>query len=135
MIESRNTLGDLWDFCSLFLGCGNLLVWVGMLRYLGFFQTYNVLILTMKGALPNVMRFLLCGACIYLGFVFCGWIILGPYHFKFKTVFTTSECLFSLINGMRSKLWTWSKSLNHYFLYLLQVTTCLLHSAPYRKTE
>lgn len=99
LIESRHVFGDLWDFCSIFLGTGNLLVWTGMLRYLGFFKTYNVLILTMKGALPNVLRFLLCAALIYFGFVFCGWLILGPYNFKFKTIFTTSECLFSLING------------------------------------
>ena len=23
----------------------------------------------------------------------------GPYHFKFETLMSTSECLFSLING------------------------------------
>ena len=56
MIETRNTYGDLWDFCSVFLGCGNLLVWVGMLRYLGFFKDYNILIITLKRALPNCLR-------------------------------------------------------------------------------
>jgi mucolipin len=40
--------GDLWDVTSLLLGTGCLLVWFGLLRYLGFFRTYNVLILTMK---------------------------------------------------------------------------------------
>jgi hypothetical protein len=24
--------GDLWNFCSVFLGSGSLLVWIGMLR-------------------------------------------------------------------------------------------------------
>ncbi len=104
LIETRHTFGDLWDFSSLFLGTGNLLVWIGTLRYLGFFQAYNVLILTMKGALPNVLRFLLCAALIYLGFVFCGWIILGPYNFKFRTILSTSECLFSLINGEKNEV-------------------------------
>ena len=33
MIELRTTTGDLWNFCSVFLGTGNLLVWIGMLRY------------------------------------------------------------------------------------------------------
>ena len=32
-------------------------------------QTYNVLILTMKGAAPNIMRFLICAAFIYIGSV------------------------------------------------------------------
>ncbi|TRY63631.1 hypothetical protein TCAL_07292 [Tigriopus californicus] len=98
-IETRSTYGDLWDYGSLFLGIGVLLVWIGMLRYLGFFKTYNVLILTLKGALPNVLRFLLCASLIYMGFVLCGWVVLAPYHFKFKSILTTSECLFSLING------------------------------------
>ena len=34
-----------------------------------------------------------------MGFVFAGWLILGPYHFKFTSLMSTSECLFSLING------------------------------------
>ena len=38
IIENKITNSDLWDFCSSFLGIGNLLVWLGMLRYLGFFQ-------------------------------------------------------------------------------------------------
>ena len=33
---------DTWNVCSLFLGLGNMLVWFGCLRYLGFFETYNV---------------------------------------------------------------------------------------------
>lgn len=99
LIENKSIIGDMWDICSLLLGTGNLLVWFGLLRYLGFFKTYNVLILTMKGAAPNMLRFLICASFIYIGFVFAGWVILGPYHFKFETIMSTSECLFSLING------------------------------------
>ena len=133
MLETKRTTGDLWDFCSIFLGTGNLLVWIGMLRYLGFFATYNALILTLKGmirtvyvhfiyltnrnyfnmyksqknyqfdinsgAFPNVARFVICAALVYSGYTFCGWIVFAPYHFKFRTLGSTSECLFSLING------------------------------------
>ena len=99
LIESRSIVGDMWDMCSLMLGTGNCLVWFGILRYLGFFRTYNVLILTMKGAAPNMFRFLICAFFLYVGFTFAGWVILGPYHFKFQTIMSTSECLFSLING------------------------------------
>merc|ERR1719195_2343355 len=49
--------------------------------------------------MPNIMRFIVCTSLIYMGFVFCGWAILGPYHFKFESIMSTSECLFSLING------------------------------------
>lgn len=98
-IERKYLVVDSWDTCSLFLGVGNLLVWFGVLRYLGFFKTYNVVILTLKKAAPKILRFLLAALLIYAGFAFCGWLILGPYHMKFRSLATTSECLFSLING------------------------------------
>nr|NVI71494.1 transient receptor potential cation channel, mucolipin ortholog [Cucujiformia] len=98
-IEREEFTSDQWNICSLFLGIGNMLVWFGVLRYLGFFKTYNVVILTLQKAAPQVARFLLCALLIYAGFTFCGWLILGPYHLKFRSLSTTSECLFSLING------------------------------------
>lgn len=98
-IERKQFANDQWNICSLFLGTGNLLVWFGVLRYLGFFKTYNVVILTLKSAAPKISRFLICALLIYAGFTFCGWLILGPYHMKFRSLATTSECLFSLING------------------------------------
>lgn len=99
IIENRRTNNDLWDLCSTCLGVGNLLVWLGMLRYLGFFEKYNVIILTIRQAMPNIVRFTVCVSIMYFGFVFCGWVVLGPYQFKFSTLSSTSECLFSLING------------------------------------
>ncbi|XP_025972222.2 mucolipin-3 isoform X2 [Dromaius novaehollandiae] len=88
-----------YDVCSILLGTSTMLVWLGVIRYLGFFQKYNLLILTLRAALPNVMRFCCCAAMIYLGYCFCGWIVLGPYHVKFRSLNMVSECLFSLING------------------------------------
>jgi len=98
-IERKHSDSDHWNICSIFLGTGNLLVWFGVLRYLGFFKTYNVVILTLKKATPKVARFLICAILIYAGFTFCGWLVLGPYNMKFRSLATTSECLFALING------------------------------------
>nr|XP_044605169.1 mucolipin-2 isoform X6 [Equus asinus] len=88
-----------YDLCSILLGTSTLLVWVGVIRYLGYFQAYNVLILTMQASLPKVLRFCACAGMIYLGYTFCGWIVLGPYHDKFEDLDTVAECLFSLVNG------------------------------------
>uniref|UniRef100_A0A8C0NFW5 Mucolipin TRP cation channel 3 n=2 Tax=Canis lupus familiaris TaxID=9615 RepID=A0A8C0NFW5_CANLF len=88
-----------YDVCSILLGTSTMLVWLGVIRYLGFFQKYNLLILTLQAALPSVIRFCCCAAMIYLGYCFCGWIVLGPYHDKFRSLNMVSECLFSLING------------------------------------
>uniref|UniRef100_A0A8C5B7Q8 Mucolipin TRP cation channel 1a n=1 Tax=Gadus morhua TaxID=8049 RepID=A0A8C5B7Q8_GADMO len=96
-IESKNI--SSYDLCGILLGTSTLLVWVGVIRYLTFFQKYNILILTLRVAFPNVIRFCCCVAVIYLGYCFCGWIVLGPYHVKFRTLSSVSECLFSLING------------------------------------
>ena len=82
LMENKHVESDLWDVCSLLLGTGNLFVWFGVLRYLGFFRTYNMLIVTLKKAFPSVLRFLLCALLIYAGFTFCGWLVFGPYHFK-----------------------------------------------------
>ncbi|XP_020279705.1 mucolipin-3-like isoform X2 [Pseudomyrmex gracilis] len=98
-IERKHFNSDHWNICSIFLGTGNLLVWFGVLRYLGFFKTYNVVILTLKKATPKVARFLICAVLIYAGFTFCGWLVLGPYNMKFRSLASTSECLFALING------------------------------------
>ncbi|XP_036410433.1 mucolipin-3-like [Megalops cyprinoides] len=96
-IQTKNLTN--YDVCSILLGTATMLVWVGVIRYLGFFEKYNILILTLRAAFPLVVRFCCCAGMIYLGYCFCGWIVLGPYHSKFQTLNTVSECLFSLING------------------------------------
>uniref|UniRef100_M3Y2H8 Mucolipin 3 n=1 Tax=Mustela putorius furo TaxID=9669 RepID=M3Y2H8_MUSPF len=96
-IQAKNLTN--YDLCSILLGTSTLFVWVGVIRYLGYFQAYNVLILTMQASLPKVLRFCACAGMIYLGYTFCGWIVLGPYHDKFEDLNTVAECLFSLVNG------------------------------------
>ncbi|KAK7175479.1 hypothetical protein R3I93_002404 [Phoxinus phoxinus] len=96
-IETKNL--SSYDVCSILMGTSTLMVWVGVLRYFSFFQKYNILIVTLRAAFPSVIRFCCCAAAIYMGYCFCGWIVLGPYHAKFRSLSTVSECLFSLING------------------------------------
>lgn len=98
-IEHHQYLSDRWDFCSVLLGTGNLFVWFGVLRYFGFFRSYNIVILTLKKATPEIFRSMMCAILLFAGFSFCGWLVLGPYHIKFLSLSTTTECLFALING------------------------------------
>ncbi|XP_071342537.1 mucolipin-3 isoform X1 [Trachinotus anak] len=98
-IEIQTKVLTSYDVCSIFLGTGTMFVWIGVIRYMGYFAKYNILILTLRAAFPNVIRFICCAGIIYLSYCFCGWIVLGPYHEKFRTLNTVSECLFSLING------------------------------------
>ncbi|XP_060085979.1 mucolipin-3-like [Ylistrum balloti] len=100
-IENRHasSSSENYDLCGLMLGTGNLLVWLGVLRYIGFFKTFNILVIVLKKAFPDIIRFLVCALIIYAGFMFAGWVVLGPYHIKFRHISTASECLFSLLNG------------------------------------
>uniref|UniRef100_A0A8C2XRH1 Mucolipin TRP cation channel 3 n=1 Tax=Cyclopterus lumpus TaxID=8103 RepID=A0A8C2XRH1_CYCLU len=98
-IEIQTKVLTNYDVCSIFLGTGTMFVWIGIIRYMGYFRKYNILILTMRAGFPNVIRFICCAGIIYMSYCFCGWIVLGPYHEKFRTLNMVSECLFSLING------------------------------------
>ncbi|VIO93350.1 Coelomocyte uptake defective protein 5, isoform c, putative [Brugia malayi] len=98
-IEFRDFDNDLFTTSGVLLGTGALLVYVGVLRYFCFFSKYNILILTVKKSLPNILRFMSCAAVLYAGFLIAGWVIIGPYSLKFRTLGKSSEALFSLING------------------------------------
>lgn len=89
----------LEDATTLILGLGVFFQWCGLLRFFSYFDTYNILLLTLKLSLPSVIRFAVCAGILYIAFLFCGWLVLGPYHEKFVDLSVTSECLFSLLNG------------------------------------
>uniref|UniRef100_A0A1I8IU21 WSC domain-containing protein n=1 Tax=Macrostomum lignano TaxID=282301 RepID=A0A1I8IU21_9PLAT len=99
LIEYKVGNNDNYITCGLFLGGGAMLVWLGTLRYLNYFAKYNVLLLTIKRSLPDIIRFLVCAVVLFLSFSLFGWITFGPYHAKFRGFFITLECLFALVNG------------------------------------
>eukprot|EP00794_Sanderia_malayensis_P007716 gene7716-8555_t len=90
---------NYYNLCSIVFGLAVLFVWVGLLRFLTYLKAYNILMITLRVAAPNLLRFISCVIFIFLGFSFCGWIVLGPFHVKFRTLLITMECLFSLLNG------------------------------------
>ncbi|TMS35187.1 hypothetical protein L596_002639 [Steinernema carpocapsae] len=98
-IEFKDFDNDLFTSTGILLGTGALLVYIGLLRYLRFFNQYNILILTIKKSLPNMLRFMVCAIVLYAGFLVAGWVIIGPYSIKFRTLAQSSEALFSLLNG------------------------------------
>jgi len=97
LIDERDL--DYYNPCSIIFGLAVLLVWIGLLRFLTYLKAYNILMITLRVAAPNLLRFISCVIFIFLGFSFCGWVVLGPYHTKFRTMLLTMECLFSLLNG------------------------------------
>lgn len=63
------------------------------------FAIFQILMLTLKRSAPNIMRFMTCAIVLYAGFLIAGWVIIGPYSMKFRTLAESSEALFSLLNG------------------------------------
>lgn len=55
-------------------------------EFVSCFFLLQILIVTLRAAFPNVIRFCCCAAAIYFGYCFCGWIVLGPYHTKVHTL-------------------------------------------------
>uniref|UniRef100_A0A183CNL3 PKD_channel domain-containing protein n=1 Tax=Globodera pallida TaxID=36090 RepID=A0A183CNL3_GLOPA len=98
-IQFRDFDSALFTLTGILLGLGVFMVFFGLLRYFTFFSQYNIIILTLRKSLPSIMRFLVCAVILYSGFLFAGWVIIGPYSLKFRTLGESSEALFSLLNG------------------------------------
>ncbi len=73
---------DLVDITSIILGLAVFGQWCGILRFLRYMETYNILLITLKVAMPSVLRFGVCVGILYISFLLLGWLVLGPYHPK-----------------------------------------------------
>lgn len=67
--------------------------WSGLLRFLSYFDKYNMLLITLRLSLPTVFRFVICTGILYIAFLLCGWLVLGPYHPKVGVVSGLSTCM------------------------------------------
>ena len=58
--------------------------------FITFLYSLQVLLVTLKAATPSVARFCVCAGLLFVGFMFCGYIVLGPFHpkvtFKFSLI-------------------------------------------------
>ena len=91
--------GSHIDWTAVLIGTSVGLHWILSLRFLSFNKGCYILVLTLSVAFPNICRFIICGIAIYMGYVFCGWLVFGPYVQKFNSISQTTESLFALING------------------------------------
>ena len=72
----------LVDYTSIMIGLAVFGQWSGLLRFLSYLDKYNMLILTLRLSFPSVIRFIICTGILYIAFLLCGWLVLGPYHPK-----------------------------------------------------
>ncbi|XP_021343277.1 mucolipin-3-like isoform X2 [Mizuhopecten yessoensis] len=89
----------LYDLCGVLLGSSFILICFGALHFLSFNKGFHILFDVMENSLLPVFRFLVCAAILFIAFALCGWMVMGPYHIKFTSIFSTFRCLFGLIAG------------------------------------
>ncbi|XP_060570279.1 mucolipin-3-like [Ruditapes philippinarum] len=87
------------DLYIMLLGLGSLLAWLSLLRFFEFYSRFNLLFRTIYKSCPDIITYLICVSVLFVGFLFCGYIVMAPYHVKFKTPSDAAETLFSIING------------------------------------
>ena len=44
------------------------------------YMQLQVLLITLKLAIPSVLRFAVCMLILFMAFTFYGWLIIGPYN-------------------------------------------------------
>ncbi|KAK4468151.1 hypothetical protein MN116_008316 [Schistosoma mekongi] len=98
-LSTLNRIQMKYEPLTYLMGIGALLVWIGILYYVGFSYDNSLLIRTISRSIPGLLRFCVCALILFFAFSLCGWVVLGPYNIKFRTYMSTVECLFSLING------------------------------------
>ncbi len=129
LLENKRGARSLewFDNCAIILGTASFLSWISMVRYMNMKKDCNILIETIKIAVfPRIFYFMVCVAFLFIGFTFCGWLVLGPYNIKYKDYSTASQTLFALANGDdvyttfsnvdsdQATMWTY----NQIFLYM-----------------
>ncbi|XP_065902181.1 mucolipin-3-like [Dysidea avara] len=95
----ENIVIELVEVVRILLGIGILLLWCGLFGFLKYFESLNVLFITVRLAIPSVLRFSLCMVILFIAFALCGWLVLSPYHPKFQSFSQSVETLFCMLNG------------------------------------
>ena len=80
--QQDNSSLEIVDVVSIIIGLATFGQIAGLLRFLSYLDKYNMLLITLRLAMPSVLRFILCGSVLYMAFMLCGWLVLGPYHAK-----------------------------------------------------
>lgn len=90
---------ELLDSYTVWLGVGCVLAWLSLLRFFKFHNKFHLLFSTLYKAFWDVIAYLICVGVLFVGFWVCGYVVMAPYHVKFKTPSAAAETLFAVVNG------------------------------------
>ncbi|XP_045165455.2 mucolipin-3-like [Mercenaria mercenaria] len=97
--EQSEWIVETLDSYTVWLGVGCILAWISLLRFFKFHNKVHLLFSTLYRAFWNVMAYLLCVLVLFIGFWVGGFVVLSPYHVKFRTPESAAETLFAMVNG------------------------------------
>ncbi|KAL5467001.1 hypothetical protein EMCRGX_G031166 [Ephydatia muelleri] len=87
------------DSVRIMLGVSVVLQAAVILRYVSYFRQFNALSSALDIAIPRLVKFFLCAGILFVAFMLCAWVVLGPFHYKFQTFDGTFYALFTMLNG------------------------------------
>jgi Polycystin cation channel len=88
------------QYLHFFLGLSGLLCWVRLVpRFQHFGPRYNLLLSTMRLAMPFLVRFFLGILPVYMGFSLFGVLMFSTVTRKFRDLGQTAQSLFAILNG------------------------------------
>ena len=80
-------------------GLAVFLAWVNLIQYLEFSPEHYLLILTLKNAFPEILRFLMCALLAWVGYSLFGISAFGQQSVLFKDLGSGLVVLFAAVNG------------------------------------
>ncbi|XP_060596960.1 mucolipin-1-like [Ruditapes philippinarum] len=98
-LSGEEVLLKNWDVNLVVLGLGCLLTWFSYARFIRIHNKFTLLVKTIRKAAVDIVFFLTCVVLMFVGFWSCSYIVLGPYHIKFRKMSTAAETLFSMSQG------------------------------------
>eukprot|EP00762_Andalucia_godoyi_P003962 ANDGO_05616.mRNA.1 hypothetical protein len=84
---------------AFFVGFDALFSWVNLCRYFEYSPKFYLLILTVRRGMPNVVRFIIGTAPIFIGYTVLGTVLFGPYTRFFADFDQAAVTLFAVLNG------------------------------------
>ncbi len=79
-VQQEHTL--LNEYSDLIFGLGYILGCTGLLRHLGLFHPFGPYFESLMKNQFVILHFMTCVMCVFWGFAFSGWLVIGRYHTK-----------------------------------------------------
>eukprot|EP00731_Ephydatia_muelleri_P026749 Em0018g849a len=68
------------DSVRIMLGVSVVLQAAVILRYVSYFRQFNALSSALDIAIPRLVKFFLCAGILFVAFMLCAWVVLGPFQ-------------------------------------------------------